>query len=397
MASILDRITLFNKDRLPDIVPLKYNAMRENMFRFYRGTCHLFYEDLHTSGGLPASPVVWTCGDLHLENFGSFKGDNRQVYFDLNDFDEAVLAPAAWEIARLITSIFVAFRSLGIEERKAEKMATLCLRSYAMQLQTGKSTYIEPNTAQGIVCDFLTAVEKRKQRQLLAKKTIKKKNKLEILLHDAKHLKLEPALQEDLFAHMKGWLSQDDHSPYNYKITDAIFRLAGTGSLGLNRYVLLLKSLNETGEKYMLIDMKQATPSSLAPYVKHPQPDWETEALRIVHVQQRMQNRPPALLSTTIFRGQPFIVQEMQPEKDSINLLLLKERYRDMCRVIEDMAVLTASAQVRSSGRQGSAISDELIAFGNEPHWQDSVLQFAKRYAAQVGADYQEFVGTFPK
>ena len=67
---------------------------------------------------MPPSPQTWIWGDLHIENFGSFKSDNRSVYFDLNDLDEAVLAPASWELARIVTSIFIAFESLEIEQKR---------------------------------------------------------------------------------------------------------------------------------------------------------------------------------------------------------------------------------------------------------------------------------------
>ncbi len=93
--------------------------MTENAFRFFRGTCHLFYEDLAAANGFPRCPLGgWICGDLHLENFGSFRSGNDQVYFDLNDFDEAALAPMTWEAVRLVTSIFIGFESLGIEPRR---------------------------------------------------------------------------------------------------------------------------------------------------------------------------------------------------------------------------------------------------------------------------------------
>ena len=59
---------------------MKYRAMQENMFRFLRGTNHIFYEDLAADAQLPSGPMVWICGDLHLENFGTFRGDNGLVY-----------------------------------------------------------------------------------------------------------------------------------------------------------------------------------------------------------------------------------------------------------------------------------------------------------------------------
>src|ERR1700755_941022 len=108
MHNITKRINEFEAGRLPDMLALKHKFMAQNIFRFYRGTCHLFYEDISKEKALAKSPLAWICGDLHLENFGSYKGDNRLVYFDLNDFDEAALAPCTWEPARLLVSLHVA-------------------------------------------------------------------------------------------------------------------------------------------------------------------------------------------------------------------------------------------------------------------------------------------------
>ncbi|HEY2649869.1 MAG TPA: DUF2252 family protein, partial [Puia sp.] len=263
MDDLASRILNFNKDRIETIVGLKYEGMAENMYRFFRGTNHIFFEDLAAGNDLPASPNAWISGDLHLENFGSYKSDNRLVYFDLNDFDEGFLAPVVWDLYRMVVSILIAFASLGIEEEKAERMGKLFLKTYSDTLIRGKADYIEPKTATGIVCDFLTAVSKRKQKDILHKKTIEHKNKLELLLDDPKHIELKKSLKKDLTGHITNWLKNDSNSPYNYKVLDAVFRLAGTASVGTHRYAILLKSLNATGEKYLLLDMKEAIPSSL--------------------------------------------------------------------------------------------------------------------------------------
>ena len=392
MEEISRRITAFNNNRIPEMVQLKYEAMTENLFRFYRGTNHIFYEDLKRIDLLNNSPVVWVCGDLHLENFGSYKSDNRLVYFDLNDFDEAVLAPTSWELARIITSIFIAFESLQIEQKKALNLARLFIKTYSSKLASGKADYIEPKTAKGIVCEFLTAASKSKQKEILAKRTLLNKNKIEILLDDPRHFKLKKKLKKELFSHITEWLKNDGESPYNYEVRDAVFRLAGTGSVGVKRYAFLLKSLNKEGEKYLLIDMKQSTSSSLTPYLYIKQPSWNSDAERIVTIQRRMQNRPPALLSTTIFKDQSYVIQEMQPTKDSINFKVIKKQYRNMYQVIDDMALLTASSQLRSASQQGSATTDELIAFGKDETWQDSILNFAIEYSHQVKKDFIHFM-----
>jgi len=389
MPSLEKRLKEFNAQRLPDILEYKYAAMAENAFRFYRGSCHLFYEDLSKAKGFPDSPLAWICGDLHLENFGSYKGGNRLVYFDLNDFDEAVLAPALWEVSRLVTSIFLAFEILKLDKKKARNMAQLFIKSYANTLAGGKAYYIERKTAKGIVCSFLTAVSKRRQKRLLKKRANIDVHRQEIDISHHKHLELEPVLKRELSNHIEAWILTNNDGPYNYRVADVAFRLAGTGSLGLKRYIFLLESTKK--KDYLLIDMKQSRASSLAPYVGTKQPKWESEAERILKVQQRMQNIFPALLSTTSFKDENYILQELQYEKDSIDFNLIRDRYRDIYQVIDDMAMLTASAQLRSSGRQGSANADKLIHLGQGTEWQPQVLDHAEKYAMKVKEYYREY------
>lgn len=392
MDEIARRILDYNQNRIENTIGLKYEGMAENMYRFFRGTNHLFFEDLAAQNNLPPCPYAWLSGDLHLENFGSFRSDNRLVYFDLNDFDEGYLAPVNWDLYRMVVSILIAFASLGIEEEKAKHMGKMFLKTYSDMLVRGKADYIEPKTAKGIVCDFLSAVSKRKQRDILQKKTIQHKDKLEILLDDPKHIEIKKSRKKELMAHVTEWLKTDSDSPYNYKVLDAVFSVAGTASLGTTRYAILLKSLNSTGEKYLLLDMKEAIPSTLSPYSTVKQPEWTSEAERIVFIQQLMQNRSPALLSTTEFNGKPFVVQEIQPTKDKINFKLIKKEYRSIYQAIADMASLTAYAHLRSSGRQGSAIADELICFGKETSWQDTIFQNAVNYAGQLETYYKQYL-----
>ncbi len=394
--TIYERLTAFNKNRLPDMVKLKYQAMSANVFRFYRGTCHLFYEDLSAANDLPPSPVTWVCGDLHIENFGSFKGDNRQEYFDLNDFDEALLAPAAWEIVRMLASIFVAFDSLGLSEEEALKTVQLFLNTYSSTLKNGKAISIDPRTADGIVHTFLAAVEKRKQKELLKKYTQGKKSKLTLLLDNDRHFKVDEPLKTELGNFIDDMIQKSKYACYDYKVQDCIFRLAGTGSVGVKRYLFLLKSTN-TKNKYLLLDMKQASPSCLHPYIKTTQPAWGSEAERIIAIQERMQNISPALLSPVVFKDEPYVLKQMQPTEDKINFELLKYRYDEIDKVINDMAVLTASAQLRSGGRQGSAIIDELIAYGKNNYWREGMVKYASKYTVKLKKDYKEFMAGYKK
>ena len=393
MATLYKRLTGSNKGLLPEKVQLKYEAMADNAFRFFRGTCHLFYEDLAAAEPLPLSPLAWICGDLHIENFGSYKGDNKLVYFHLNDFDEALLAPASYETVRMVTSIFIAFDNLGFEPLKALKMARLFMKTYSATLAKGKAISIEPRTAKGIVCDFLNAATKTSEKELLKKRTVSKKKKIMLSLEDERHFKLDKKLRHELKSHINEWIKTSSDGPYNYEVISAVFRLAGTGSIGLKRYLFLLKSTN-TKNKYLLLDMKQARSSSVLPYIQVQQLQWEAEAARVIGVQQRMQNVQASLLSTTVFRDESYIIQELQPVKDAIKFKQLKN-YRDMYQVIDDMAALTASAQLRSGGMQGSGTIDDLMAFGTDQGWQEAVIAYAQKYARKTNRYYKQYLKEF--
>lgn len=389
MVSIAERIRQFNSNRDPVYVALKYKMMTESPFRFFRGTCHLFYEDLANNSIMPASPATWLCGDLQLENFGSYKGDNRLVYFDLNDFDEALLAPAILDLARITTSIIIALEAPGGKQKVNADMAKLFLQAYSELLSKGKARYIEQMTATGITRSFLDKVSERKQKDLVNKRTVQKGNKLTLLIDNNKLFAVEKKLKKELADHLEGWIDENRLLHHMFKVEDVGFRLAGTGSVGIKRYLFLLKRRDE--EKYLLIDKKQAISSSLQPFVKYRQPSWSSEAERIMAIQHRMQNVPPSLLSSTTFKNDSYVIREMQPSEDKIDLMTVLGRNTEISQVVRDIALLTSSAQLRSSGRQGAAIADDLIEFGRSADWQQSVLDYAINYAAKVKDDYQSF------
>jgi uncharacterized protein (DUF2252 family) len=389
VLTISERIDMYNKALLPSKVAGKYKLLAQNPFSFFRGTNHLFYEDL-SLGTLPASPVGWICGDLHIENFGSYKGDNRLVYFDLNDFDESIMAPLIWELARVITSILVAFNALEITDKEAIKGCEIFLKKYSRILANGSPKYIETRTATGIVKKFLRSVEGRSQKKLVTSRTVRKDGILQLSTIKNKQLMLDKELKQDLMKAFKKWTRSNNHPLEDYKVLDAKFRFAGTGSMGINRYVLLIEKIGDPN-KQLLIDMKQASTSSLNPFVNVPQPNCESEAHRIAGIQKTMQNIPPALLSTFSFKGEFYIMQELQPTVDRINFELIEDHFKIVCSVIEDMAMLTASAHLRGVGRKGSCSADELVSFGQNTNWHTGLINYSVGYKKKVIQDYKEF------
>ena len=144
----------------------KFDAMAQDAASFLRATAPLFYYRLK-SVRLPPSPLIFGCGDLHLENFGSYAGDNRLIYFDQNDFDEAALMPAAVELVRLLTSILITVRLHEPDDVEASRAARSALSAYCAALVVGKSLWIERELARGAVADLLDGLAGRTRRDQL--------------------------------------------------------------------------------------------------------------------------------------------------------------------------------------------------------------------------------------
>ena len=396
MNAVSQKIKAFNASLLPEIIKRKYELLSEDPFRFYRGTNHLFCEDLVRMATLPASPNVWLSGDLHLENFGSYKGDNRQVYFDISDFDEGMLGPALQEVTRMVTSIFVGCETLHVSNSNTEKCAKTFLKSYSGTLALGKARHIELGTANGIIKNLLEKVNERKVEKW-QKKRIEENDKGNLVFKKIEDKQLEikdKKLKKALIDHITRMTLYNDDSLNTFRVLDACFRIAGTGSLGFRRYLFLLET--ETDKKrYWLLDMKQSRQSSLYHYLQVKQSAWTSEAERVINIKVMMQDVPEALLTATFFNGEYFIVQEMQPTEDKVEFHQVKNDFNHVYALMADMGMLTASAQLRSSGMKGSAIADELIAFGKNDQWQSNILTYSKEYANHVKNDYEQYLADY--
>src|SRR6201998_4533205 len=100
-----------NAGRLSELVPLRFARMLADPFAFYRGSAAVMAADLAAS---PSSGIeIMCCGDAHISNFGMYAAPDRSIVFDLNDFDEAAVAPAEWDVKRLITSAIIGGRHAG--------------------------------------------------------------------------------------------------------------------------------------------------------------------------------------------------------------------------------------------------------------------------------------------
>ncbi|MRW91632.1 DUF2252 domain-containing protein [Duganella sp. FT80W] len=399
MANLRERdvvglVAAFNAGRDPERVTMKYRLLADNPFSFLRGSCHLFYQDFPADAEFNQAPPAWVCGDLHLENFGSYKGDNRLAYFDLNDFDEAVLAPASWELSRFLVSVLVAADTLKVGPEQAIGLCHCFLDAYAANLIEGKARWVERATADGMVRDLLRDLRLRERPAFLDRRTDIKKGKRRLRLDGVKALPVSHAERDKVVQFMTAY-ADTQPTPAFFRVLDVARRIAGTGSLGLERYAVLVRGRGGLDGNFLL-DLKIATGSALAPYVPLAQPQWHNEAERVVAVQQRMQAIAPAFLSAVSIGSQSYVLKELLPQQDRLSLNQWGGKLRRLESVMRTMGAIVAWSHLRSGGRQGSATADQWIAYGRHAaQWRAGLLDYARAYHAQVVADWRQYAADY--
>ena len=389
MRDIYQNVMQFNQNRDARFLPSKYKLMASSAFRFFRGSCHLFYQDLAQNQTWQDQTLAWVCGDLHLENFGSYKSDHGVVYFDLNDFDEAVLAHPSWDVSRFICSIFLEGKELNLAESLVQNSAELVLTAYIEALHAGKAYAVEKESIDGVLKKYIKAVSERDPIEFLnSKSVLSEKNKRTLLIDHKKIFTIEnQQLRQALLDRFQQFLNTD-----KYQILDVAIRVAGTGSIGLNRYIFLV--FDQTVQDYLFFDVKQTQPSSLTlmPDLKNIQPPWQNQAERIQTIQNYMQYIIPAFLSSFSFHNDTYLVKQLQPEQDKITFKDYIDKPHKIIEAWQSMARLIAYAQIRSAGRNGSDNIDALITFATQSEkWKPQLQEYAYNYAQQVLQDYDHF------
>lgn len=379
LSDIIPSISRRNAGRDPEHLAMKYAKMAESPFIFLRGACHLFYDALPDAALFRDAPLAWCCGDVHFENFGSYKGDNRQVYFDINDYDEAALAPMTWDIIRLLTSIQCGADALNATVEEARHVSQSCLAAYRNAIIIGKPMWIEQSTASGLVGELLTDLQKRDQEKFLDKRTTGKGAQRRLKIDGEKMLPATDAQKQRIHKLMAQFAKQQAN-PAFFEVQDIAQRIAGTSSLGIERFVVLIAGQDSPDEAHYLLDIKAAMPSALLPRLSHldiEQPAWLDEAERIVTVQNRMQSVNHAFLHAVKFDGNAYILRGLQPTEDRVAIGEWGKKLEKLQEVAATMGSILAWDQLRASGRTGAACADELIAFAQGETWINEMLSVA--------------------
>ncbi len=389
MSSVIKRINEYNATLPANLKTLKWAALKESPFRFFRGTCHLFAADFAHSYGFKNKLRTWICGDAHFENFGSYKGENRQVYFDVNDFDESILLTPEPEITRFLSSIIIAAQQMSASEKEIHKALKEIVSTYSNTLLRGKALMMERGVATGVLEKYFKQVLQRDRQEFITKRIEGKEGAYKLKEDPTHFLPIPDKRKEEIYAGLRPLLKQNKHFS-GLTFLDAAFRIAGTGSLGLHRYCVLCH--NKNNDKYYLLDVKEARQSCYRDVSDREQPKFKSDANRIIYAEYVMQFSPINFLSSVKIEGKWFVVKELQPMIDKMTIESFKDDFSTFREAALDMAPLLAYDQLRSSGYNGASTADDLIRFAHKQQWQADIVELSSELAENNLQYYNKFL-----
>ena len=409
-----------DKSRLQHLVPIKYGRMLASPFAFLRGSAAVMASDLVDTPvtGLKAQ----ICGDAHISNFGLYASPERKLIFDVNDFDESILGPWEWDLKRLAASAMVAARDNKLSDKACRRMAYTAAEIYraAMHRLSRMSNldvwYFETNI--DVLQEFLDKMTSRKfikeGRQLVEKarsrtqwRTVKKLTRSNDghrqIIHNPPLVEsfCETKIAEMLVAGQHGaltiqtvkdaWAQYLDNLPEyrrivlsRFRISDAALRVGGVGSVGTRCFIILLES--DTSKEALILQLKEAGPSSLAPYLGNNVEGRYGE--RVVTAQRLMQSSSDTFLGwhTSKLTGVDYYWRQFKDMKGSADVESMN------ADTLQSYVAVCSGCLAHSHARTADAtgISGYLGKKGKA--FPRAITRFAEAYADQTERDYQALV-----
>jgi len=386
-----------NRGRLQELVPIRYGRMVRTPFTFLRGSAALMARDVAT---LPSTGIdVQSCGDCHLLNFGAFATPERNLVFDLNDFDETLPAPWEWDLKRLVVSFVVAARDNRQTDEAGRRAVLECVRAYREHLrECSKLRPLEVWYQRMDAKDVIAAAPDaagRKFRQQIADRA--RERVLENLfpkiatLVGGRHRIVDqppvlfhvaaPDFAERVaegMADYRNSLSDDRRVLLDrYRLEDCALKVVGIGSVGTRCYIGLLFS--EDGHP-LILQFKEAVRSVLEPYAG--KSAYANQGQRVVAGQRLMQSSSDIFLGWVRGRhGYDYYVRQLRDMKmsvpvDGFSAVQLK-LYARMCG--------WSLARAHAKSGDAATISGYL---GKSDAFDRALGTFALAYADQTQKDH---------
>ncbi len=383
--------------RLEWLVPVRVGRMAASPYAFLRGTAGIMAADFARLSATGITPVI--CGDAHLGNFGFYASPERDLVFDLNDFDEAHPGAWEWDLRRLVTSVWVAGRQNGSSEEACAAAVRRCVSAYRDQIRHLADQPLLARSFERLDVDQLgsgaspalrkevdRAVRRARRRtsdRALPRFTETRAGARRIVTEPPLITRPEPEDEERLAASLDVYL--DTLPPHwarilsGYTLVDLAHKVVGVGSVGLRAYVALLEG--SSPDDVLFLQLKQARRSVVARFVHGESARHAHQGQRVVQYQQALQTVSDPLLGWTSVGERQYYVRQFRDMKgaitvDGIDAAALAD-YAGVC------GYLLAKGHARTSG--ASMIAGYV---GSSDKVDQALSRFARAYADQTERDH---------
>jgi uncharacterized protein (DUF2252 family) len=400
----LHLIATSNVGRQKDFIPLRMGRMAASPFTFLRGSAVVMAWDLSNTQSSGIQVVM--DGDAHVNNFGLFGTPQRDIIFDLNDFDETVIGPWEWDLKRLVASVNVSGRENGLNRKERRAAAMGCVAAYRWNVdrlqdmgvletwylhaypdRENPVVQIDPKSA----AVFKKAMAKAAQQTnstLLTKTAERSVDGAWRLKEDAPVLtRVDPATREKVIDALNEYADtltrERRYMLARYHVVDVAHRVVGVGSVGTRSYLVLLFGNGDTDP--LFLQVKEATLPAHAPYLPRIPEEFAHQGKRVIAGQRALQASSDILLGWTSIDGRPFYVRQIKNMKGSLPLEWLTRQTFNL--YVRACGAILA----RAHSRTGDAA---FIAgyCGNSAVLDEALATWAEAYGDQTEADHAVLV-----
>jgi uncharacterized protein (DUF2252 family) len=391
-------VTAQNAGRVADLVPIRMARMTVSPWTYYRGAAAVMAADLASAPHTGLN--VQLCGDAHVLNFGLWATPERQLSFDLRDFDETLRGPFEWDLKRFLASLVVISRETGLPAKTARRAVATALRSYrdhiAHYAAAGElDIWYDLVTAEDLIELFqpeereraATRLQKQAERRTstgaVRKLTHVVDGRIRILEDPPIRVRPEgtdrpEAAAQIVQAYYDSLPPERRHLLKRFNLVDVVRQVVGVGSVGMQVYLVLLDG--RRGNDPLFLQIKQAGPSVYEPFLGASPAASHGE--RVITGKRLIQAASDIFLGWTSVDGDDFYVRQ----------------FRDM-KVIPDgnliapylvlFAQQCAAVLARAHARTGDAVA---IAgyIGKGPRFDEAMSAYAHAYADQTVTDHQQ-------
>lgn len=399
----LQLIALSNQGRQKHLIPLRMERMAASPFTFLRGSACVMAADLSISPVTGISVII--DGDAHLNNFGFYGTPQRDVVFDMNDFDEVTIGPWEWDLKRLVASVNVGGRENGLNRRERAAAVRRCVAGYRLNIARLESMgvldiwYLHAypgrlspvakidSKSEAVIKKVLAKALSTDNRALVPKVAVRGDD-------GSWRFREDPPVLTRVSAVMKTHVIEalNRYSQYlprergfmlsRYHVADVAHRVVGVGSVGTRAYLVLLFGNGDSDP--LFLQMKEAASPAHASYLPQLAKEFLHEGKRVVMGQKALQASNDPMLGYTEMDGRYYYVRQMKNLKASVPIEWLTGAsfnfYVWACGALLARAHARVGDTARIAGYCGSsdaldkALADWAESYGDQTEQDHAVL-----------------------